>query len=126
MSTLNLRLTDQIDQQLSEEAHRENRTRSEVAREALTWYLTEMEKGRFMNQLVEEARAAYSNEDIRREALEIAEEFLPAENEALDAAEGRQTNKSQTNKSSTGKSNPGSIGEKWWKYCGAAKSGLLT
>ena len=115
MSTLNLRLTDQIDQQLSEEAHRENRTRSEVAREALTWYLTEMEKGRFMNQLVEEARAAYSNEDIRREALEIAEEFLPAENEALDAAEGRQTNKSQTNKSSTGKSNPGSIGEKWWK-----------
>src|SRR3989337_2191262 len=75
MTTLNLRLTDQIDQQLSQEAQRENRTRSEVAREALAWYLTEMKKSRFMNQLVEEARAAYSNKDIRREALEIAEEF---------------------------------------------------
>lgn len=110
MSTLNLRLTDQIDQQLSQEAQRENRTRSEVAREALAWYLTEMEKNRFMNQLVEEARAAYSNKDIRREALEIAEEFLPAENEALDIAEGRQTNKPRA-----GKSKSGNPGEKWWK-----------
>ena len=105
MSTLNLRLTDQIDQQLSQEARRENRTRSEVARDALAWYLTEMEKSRFMNQLVEEARAAYSNKDIRREALEIAEEFLPAENEALDAAEGRKA----------GKSKFGGHSEKWWK-----------
>lgn len=105
MSTLNLRLTDQIDQQLSQEARRENRTRSEVARDALAWYLTEMEKSRFMNQLVEEARAAYSNKDIRREALEIAEEFLPAENEALDAAEDRKA----------GKSKFGGHSEKWWK-----------
>jgi predicted DNA-binding protein len=105
MSTLNLRLPDQIDQQLSLEAQRENRTRSEVARDALAWYLNEMEKSRFMNQLVEEARAAYSNEDIRREAMEISEEFLPAENEALDAAEGRKAGK------------PKSAGqnEKWWK-----------
>ena len=100
MSTLNLRLTDNMDRQLSLEAQRENRTRSEVARDALAWYLTEMEKSRFMNQLVEEARAAYSNKDVRREALEISEEFLPAENEALDAAEG-------------GKS--GRRDEKWWK-----------
>ena len=105
MSTLNLRLTDQIDQQLSQEAQRENRTRSEVAREALAWYLTEMEKSRFMNQLVEEARVAYSNKDIRREALEISESFLPSENEALDVAEGRKA----------GKSKPGNPGEKWWK-----------
>jgi len=105
MTTLNLRLTDQIDQQLSQEAQRENRTRSEVAREALAWYLTEMKKSRFMNQLVEEARAAYSNKDIRREALEIAEEFLPLDNEALDAAEGRKA----------GKSKSGNPGEKWWK-----------
>ncbi len=105
MTTLNLRLTDQIDRQLSHEAKLENRTRSEVAREALAWYLTEMEKSRFMNQLVEEARAAYSSKDIRREALEIAEEFLPLENEAQDAAEGRKA----------GKSKSGNPGEKWWK-----------
>lgn len=105
MSTLNLRLSEQIDRQLSLEAQRENRTRSEVARDALAWYLTEMERSRFMNQLVEEARAAYSNEDIRREALEISEEFLPAENEALGAVEGGKA----------GKSKSASQSEKWWK-----------
>ena len=79
MSMLNIRLTDQIEQQLSEEARRENRTRSEIARDALTWYLTEIEKKRFMDQLLEEAREAYANEKIRQEAREIAEEFLPLE-----------------------------------------------
>lgn len=105
MSTLNLRLPDQIDQQLSLEAQRENRTRSEVARDALAWYLNEMEKSRFMNQLVEEARAAYSNEEIRREALEISEAFLPVENEALEAAEGRKAGRSKSARHD----------EKWWK-----------
>ena len=94
MTTLNIRLTDQIEQQLAEEARRENKTRSEIARDALTWYLTEIEKKRFMNQLLEEAREAYANKNIRREAMEIAEEFLPLENEILENAEP---------------------GEKWWK-----------
>ena len=94
MTTLNIRLTDQIEQQLAEEARRENKTRSEIARDALTWYLTEIEKKRFMNQLLEEAREAYANKNIRREAMEIAEEFLPLENEILENAK---------------------LGEKWWK-----------
>lgn len=105
MSMLNIRLTDQIEQQLSAEARRENRTRSEIARDALIWYLTEIEKKRFMDQLLEEAQAAYANENIRQEAREIAEEFLPLENEALDIAENRKSNKSQHEES----------GEKWWK-----------
>lgn len=94
MTTLNIRLTDQIEQQLADEARRENKTRSEIARDALTWYLTEIEKKRFMDQLLEEARAAYANDHIRREAMEIAEAFLPFENETPDNEESV---------------------EKWWK-----------
>lgn len=105
MSMLNIRLTDQIEQQLSEEARRKNRTRSEIARDALAWYLTEIEKKRFMNQLLEEAREAYANENIRQEAKEIAEEFLPLENEALDIAEDPKSGKLQHE----------APGEKWWK-----------
>ena len=105
MSMLNIRLTDQIEQQLAEEARRENRTRSEIARDALTWYLTEIEKKRFMDQLLEEAREAYANENIRQEAKEIAEEFLPLENEGLDSAEDLKSGKLQHE----------SPGEKWWK-----------
>ncbi|MDP1558558.1 MAG: ribbon-helix-helix protein, CopG family [Nitrosomonas sp.] len=105
MSMLNIRLTDQIEQQLSEEARRENRTRSEIARDALTWYLTEIEKKRFMDQLLEEAREAYANENVRQEAKEIAEEFLPLENEVLDIAEDLKSGKLQHEAPS----------EKWWK-----------
>lgn len=105
MSMLNIRLTDQIEQQLSEEALRENRTRSEIARDALAWYLTEIKKKRFMDQLLEEAREGYANETIRQEAKEISEEFLPLENETLDIDENRKSNKSQ----------PEESGEKWWK-----------
>lgn len=42
-----------------------------------------------MDQLLEEARSAYANENIRQEAQAIAEEFLPIENEMLENAEGR-------------------------------------
>jgi len=105
MSMLNIRLTDQIEQQLSEEARRENRTRSEIARDALSWYLTEIEKKRFMDQLLEEAREAYANEKIRQEAREIAEEFLPLESEVLDIAEDLKSGKLQHE----------APGEKWWK-----------
>lgn len=105
MVMLNIRLTDQIEQQLTEEARRENKTRSEIARDALAWYLTEAEKKRFMDQLVEEAREAYANESIRQEAKAIAEEFLPLENEGLDIAEGPISGNLPITESA----------EKWWK-----------
>jgi len=105
MTTLNIRLTEQIEQRLSEEAERENKTRSEIARDALNWYLLEIEKKRFMDQLLEEARAAYSNESIRQEAQAIAEEFLPIENEMLENVEGRISGDLPQTESSG----------KWWK-----------
>jgi predicted transcriptional regulator len=105
MTTLNIRLTEQIEQRLSEEAERENKTRSEIARDALNWYLLEIEKKRFMDQLLEEARTAYSNESIRQEAQAIAEEFLPIENEILENVESRISGDLPQTESSG----------KWWK-----------
>ncbi len=105
MTILNIRLTDQIERRLTEEAQRENKTRSEIARDALTWYLTEIEKKRFMDQLLEKARSAYANESIRQEAQTIAEEFLPIENEMLENVEGRIS----------GDLPPAESSEKWWK-----------
>ena len=105
MSMLNIRLTDSIEQQLTEEAQRENKTRSEIARDALAWYLIEIEKKRFMDQLLKEAQEAYANESIRQEAQVIAEEFLLLENEALDSTEGHISGNLPQAESA----------EKWWK-----------
>jgi predicted DNA-binding protein len=105
MATLNIRLTGQIEQRLNEEAVRENKTRSEIARDALDWYLLEIEKKRFMDQLLEEARSGYAIESIRREAQVIAEEFLPVENEMLESVEGRLSGDLPHTESP----------EKWWK-----------
>ena len=105
MTTLNIRLTEQIEQRLTEEAARENKTRSEIARDALDWYLLEIEKKRFMDQLLEEARSGYAIESIRQEAQAIAEEFLPVENEMLENVEGRTPGDLPHTESP----------EKWWK-----------
>lgn len=52
------------------------RPRSEVAREAIAEYLEQREKERLMAEMVEEVRRAYADPEIRREALEIAEEGM--------------------------------------------------
>ena len=53
-------------------------------------------------ELVAEARIAYTDEAIRREAVELAEDFVETDNEALNAAEGRKPG------------DPWSE-ERWWK-----------
>lgn len=105
MSTLTLRLPDELDARLTRLAALEDKSRSELARAALDSFLQEQERKRFMNELVEEARAAYANEAIRAEAREIAETFLPLDNAALDVAEGRKPGAAATEESS----------KKWWK-----------
>lgn len=105
MRTLSLGLPDEIEQKLAEEARLANAPRSEVARQSIAEYLVRQEKERFMAELVAEARATYANEEVRREAIEIAEEFLPLDNEARDIAEGRKSDDPW----------PDELGEKWWK-----------
>lgn len=104
-STLSIRFPDSLDRQLQEEARRAAKSRSELVRDIVAAYLAKQARARFMAELVEEARRAYADPEIRREALEIAEEFLPLENEALDVAEGRQP----------GEPWPEEVGEKWWR-----------
>lgn len=101
MPVLSLRLPEDLDHRLAEEARREGLPRSEVARQAISEFLTRREKERFMAELVAEARTGYANEAIRREALEMAEEGIVTGNEALDVAEGRQPGEEDD--------------ERWWK-----------
>lgn len=101
MGTLNLRLPENLDRQLTALAAQTHQNRSALARTALEKFLREQEQKQFMDTLVSEAKAAYADESFRREAREIAEDFLPLDNEALDIAEGRKP----------GDPEP----EKWWK-----------
>jgi len=103
MPALSLRLPEDLDHRLDEEAQREGLPRSEVARQAITDYLARRERERFMAELVAEAKAAYADESLRLEALDIAGNFQDADNEALDRAEGRKPGES------------GGDEERWWK-----------
>jgi len=103
MPALSLRLPEDLDRRLEEEAHREGLPRSEVARQAISDYLARRERERFMSELVSEARAAYTDDTLRREALEMAEDFLESDNEALDKAEGRKPGEPERHE------------ERWWK-----------
>lgn len=82
MTAISLRLPDDIEAHLKAEAQLEGKTQSEIARQAITEYLARREKERFMAEMVTEMRTAYANPDIRREALEIAEDLV---DDGLDA-----------------------------------------
>lgn len=82
MSILSMRLDEELERQLSMEAERERKSRSEVVREALATYLRDREQRRFQDELVRALR----NIDPA-EARAMAEEALPLDNEALDLAE---------------------------------------
>ncbi len=76
MASLSLRLMDDIGQRLAQEAQAEGKSRSEVARAAIAELLDRRERERFMAEMVEEMRQAYADPEIRREALEIAEDTI--------------------------------------------------
>jgi Arc/MetJ-type ribon-helix-helix transcriptional regulator len=105
MPALSLRLPEELDRRLGDEARLEELPRSEVVRIAIVDYLARRERERFMAELVAEAHTAYADDSIRRTALELAEEGMATSNEALDIAEGRKA----------GVSNSASPTEKWWK-----------
>lgn len=84
MSTVSLRIPDELDEKLNREARRENRSRSELLREAIIEYLERKEKERFIADFVAEARAGYGDPDIARDARTIADDFLDLEKETLD------------------------------------------
>ncbi len=105
MSTLTLRLPDELDARLNRLAALEDKSRSELARAALEQYLRDQERERLMAGMEAAFRVLATNPDARAESIAIAEEFLPLDNEALDIAEGRKP----------GEPWPEELGEIWWK-----------
>jgi len=86
MGTLSIRLSDDIEVKLEQEARLRETNRSEVAREAIDDYLRRRERERFMAEIVEAARHLKGDP----ETLRLVEEWLPIDNEAMELAEGRQ------------------------------------
>jgi predicted transcriptional regulator len=87
MAGLSLRLPEELDSRLNEEAQRDGVARSEVARTAIAEFLDRRERERYIAAFVAEARAAYGHLEIRDEALGLTEEALPLDNEGLRVAE---------------------------------------
>lgn len=105
MSLLSIRVPKELEKKLAEEAKVSHKKRAQLVREALSAYLRAQERGRFLGEMARAARALATDEGARREALEIAEESVAFDNEALDIAEGRKP----------GDPWPEERGEKWWK-----------
>ena len=105
MGAFSLRLPEDIDTRLAHESKLEGCSRSEVARQAITEFLTRRERERFMAEMVAAARALATDPEARREAQEVAEESVALDNEALDLAEGRRPGEPWLDEP----------GEKWWR-----------
>jgi metal-responsive CopG/Arc/MetJ family transcriptional regulator len=83
MAGLSLRLSEDLESRLSEEARREGVGRSEVVRTAIAEFLDRRERERYIAAFVAEARVAYADPEIKNEALALAEEAIPLDNEGL-------------------------------------------
>jgi len=90
VATLNLRLPDSLDRQLTALAAQTHQNRSDLARTALEKFVRDQERERLIAEMVEAAQFLATNPEARAESIAIAEEFLPLDNEALDRAEGRK------------------------------------
>ena len=87
MAAISLRLPDDLEAKLDEEARLTCRPKSEVARDAIADYLARAERERFLVRLETAARNLALDPASKGEALAVAEEFLPLENEALELGE---------------------------------------
>lgn len=83
MSLVSIRLPDDVEARLAREAARAQRPKSEIARDAIVDYLERLERERFLADIARAARARGDGE-----ALELADEALPTDNESLEIAEG--------------------------------------
>lgn len=85
MPLVSIRLPDDVEARLAREAARAQRPKSEIARDAIVDYLERLERERFLAEIARAARARGDDE-----ALEVASEALPTDNEALAIGEGVQ------------------------------------
>ena len=83
MSTLSIRLSDDLDARLSEESRLASQPKSRLVRIALEQFLVGRRQERFLARLAAAAAATEFDAD------KLAAEALPFDNEALALAEGR-------------------------------------
>ena len=83
MAALSIRLTDDLEQRLCQEASISGQPRSQLIREALETLLASRERERTEAALAAAARALAQDPAASQEALAIAADFLTADNEAL-------------------------------------------
>jgi predicted transcriptional regulator len=105
MPAFSLRLPQDLERRLGEEARHCGQPRSELIREALEELLRRREQQRFMAGLVAAAEALASDASGRAEILGVAADFLPADGEALALAE------ETTSLELTGQPSP----QPWWR-----------
>lgn len=84
MPILSVRLSDEVDERLGRVAAAGDRSKSELARDAIVDYLQRLERDRFLGEI---ARAARSRDG--EDPLAIAAEAVPLDEEALRLTEGR-------------------------------------
>jgi metal-responsive CopG/Arc/MetJ family transcriptional regulator len=93
MAAISLRLPDDLEARLDREAAAEGMPRSEVARTAIEEFLDRRERQRVLGAFVAETRKAYAVAEVRAEAIQLATEALPLDNEALDRADRAQSSR---------------------------------
>jgi predicted transcriptional regulator len=84
MGAISLRLPDELEGKLAQEASLSGQPRSQLIREALEALLTLRQRQRDEAALAAAAMALAADADACREAQLVAEEFVAAENEALE------------------------------------------
>jgi predicted DNA-binding protein len=82
MPLVSIRLPDDVEARLAREAVRLERSKSELARDAIVDYLERVERERFLGEIARAARARGDDE-----ALTVAQEALATDNEALTLTE---------------------------------------
>jgi metal-responsive CopG/Arc/MetJ family transcriptional regulator len=103
VTSITIRLDDTLEKMLEQELQSGEQSRSDLVRQILQDYLKRRKRERLIKTMVDEMKSL--SPEARQEGLDIAEEFLPAENEALELGEN-------------GAPYDVSLGEKeerWWK-----------
>lgn len=87
MSNVSVRLPEEIERKLDEEARISRKNRSELVREAVGEYLTRKQKERLVEAMKAAARVLYSDPGQIREGREIAEAGVEEWLEGIEAEE---------------------------------------
>ena len=97
MAAMSLRLPEELETRLDEEARAAGVARSEIVRTAVAEFLDRKERERYLAAFIAEARAAYADPTITRESVTLAEEALPLDDEGLRAVEQRDDRAARPN-----------------------------